>query len=66
MILGVLIRVVLTFLRARGVPVPDPSRLRRRQPRANITGRLTDQLTKKVTDQRDKRRPGPDDTAGRQ
>ncbi|WP_194912512.1 hypothetical protein [Catenulispora rubra] len=65
MILGVLIRVVLSFLRARGVPVPDPSRLRRRQPRVNITGRLTDQLTKKMTGDHDKHHSGPDDPAGR-
>ena len=65
MILGVLIRVVLSFLRARGVPVPDPSRLRRRQPRVNITGRLTDQLVKKMPGQRDERHPGSDDPAGR-
>jgi hypothetical protein len=40
MILGILIRVVLEFLRRRGVPVPDPSRLRSRKPVIGLTDRV--------------------------
>lgn len=40
MILGVLLRIVLEFLRRRGVPVPDPSRLRSRKPVIGLTDRV--------------------------
>lgn len=44
MIFGVLIAVIPTFARRRGLRVPGPSRLRLRRPRSGVAGQLTDSL----------------------
>ncbi|MBO0819560.1 MAG: hypothetical protein J2P26_01780 [Nocardiopsaceae bacterium] len=50
MIFGVLIRVVLRLGRRRGLPVPDPSRLRLRPPRFGLADHLIDQLADRADD----------------
>ena len=56
MIIGVLIRLVLEFLRRRGAPVPDLKRLRRRQPRVNVTGRMVDHIVGRTDQYLERRR----------
>lgn len=56
MIFGVLIRLVLEFLRRRGLPVPDLKKLRRRQPRVNVTGRMVDQIVNQTDQYLERRR----------
>lgn len=50
MILGVLLRVILTFCRRRGMPVPDLSRLRRRPPRFGVSDQLVDHVATRADD----------------
>jgi hypothetical protein len=58
LIIGVLIRVILRLCRRRGLRVPDPSRIRLRQPRLGITDELTDRLADFADERLPRRQPG--------
>lgn len=62
MILGVLIRAALEFCRRRGMRVPDLSRLRRRQPRLDMTKRIAGRMAKYADDLSRRRTGRRDDT----
>jgi hypothetical protein len=50
MIFGVVIRVIVAFCRRRGLRVPDPSRLRLRQPRFGLMNRSAEAIAKGADD----------------
>jgi hypothetical protein len=50
MIFGLLIRFIIAFLRRRGLKVPDPSRLRRRQ---SISSQYTNPAIEKLAEKQD-------------
>lgn len=56
MIIGLAVRVLFEFLRRRGVRVPDPSRLRLRQPRLGLMNRAVDVLVERTEDQLSRRK----------
>lgn len=58
MIIGLAVRVILEFLRRRGIPVPTLALAGRNMPLMQATGRATDALAQRASDYLDERR-GP-------